>query len=1371
MFIFHFLFFSFYLVICEEDLKTNSFPELKFPKSITLINGYIVVLTSSGIYSFYPNLDNKVHSYEFQSDEILDNIQDSITNAYFAQFDDIDDQLKYVLCAFNQLIYVISEEGEVLFKYNIGGDINNENHPLTLTAYYSTDYILYFLIGYNKREDYETFLYFCSLNLANEISLKRIETTYYIYSENLSCNTMKTSNKEIVCFSGIFETNFYIFAFKFNPTLRTIKFKQTDFEIYEENYINYIYSSTNNDKTKALVCYITISALGKCLFYDIEYNQLSTILFEFDYCREDLYGISSYFFKESSEFIFSCIDKDNNFFFKKINENFDNIETVYNYKTFSGCQKLNVFSIAYIPNSKAYSLIINSKCDSDQDYINVFKLGVSKEGDDEEIKDTEEIMTSTISESLYYTHGETDRLNQSEIISENTISESTDKSEIKPIESSNFKTDTSLVTIITSTFGEPSNDIPEETEKLTQSDIISKNTVFKGTDTIKIEPNQITELTNLNTDISDIIIQKEINSSELLIKVSEDKDSLDIIDYPTDSSCKEIGTIEKEGKCICDESKGYYSVNSKLAESKCYQKNEMPKNLYYNNLTKSYELCYKTCGTCDKGGSYSENNCQSCAINYIREPENRTSNCVESCQYLYYYDSLNQYSCTDDEQCPDEASLIIRPKNECINVCKNDNINRYQFNGECLSSCPDGTESNIYGICQIKDIDACTSSDYELDLHNNINQDNVKLAAKNYANEFYYTLNHISKFSGLSYNMILYKNSSCVNELKLNITKIEFSSCIEQLKADNNIDKSKDLIVAVVDIKTNDNPITSFGFFDPESGEKLDASKSCSDKNVVMYENILNILNNPFAIQLLDEQKINIFDLDNDFYNNICFHFDSPNGKDITLQDRIKTFYPNINLCDEGCISKGVNMSNMEAKCECTFHDLLNADIFSNNLFGNNLLIKETLEDIRNVINNMNIEILTCFKDVFDFKYFKKNIGGFIIISLFFSETICVVYFILVENIKTVRNMYSLTEKYIQMKKENKSRNKIKDSNSNPPKKSKIKHKPSIISTNVNYKEKEKEKEKETNMHLSIQKLKQSIKTEFNSKRDLIKFPVENSINTSKKSLSKFKFKKNNLKLSKKKFEITENNKINSKETNNNKINFNYILELSEESQDYDIVIEEDKRTFCEYYVDKIKDNQKFIKSFCIKEITKPRAIKILVFILTLDLYFFINGLFYSDSYVSEVYNSKEKETVFSFVPRSIDRFFYCAFAGNVIDFVIEFFLVEEITIKKILLKERNENSNINIRIEMMKMSKSIIKKINILILINFIIVIFTWYYISCLNNVYPHMKYEWLISSIIIIAICQILPFIFSFLETCVRFLSFKMKSEKVFKLSLLFP
>jgi hypothetical protein len=360
--------------------------------------------------------------------------------------------------------------------------------------------------------------------------------------------------------------------------------------------------------------------------------------------------------------------------------------------------------------------------------------------------------------------------------------------------------------------------------------------------------------------------------------------------------------------------------------------------------------------------------------------------------------------------------------------------------------------------------------------------------------------------------------------------------------------------------------------------------------------------------------------------------------------------------------------------------------------------------------------------------------------------------------------MHLLSEKAIQIQKENKSRNEIKVPNTNPPKKLKSMYKLSTLPTNKD----DKEKRKEMNIRLSIRKSKHSMKTESssNSKRDLIKVPVKNS---NQKKFSKFK--NINLNPTNKKFEIKDNNNKNSKEINDNKIDLNYILELSEESQDYDLIIEEDKRTFCEYYVDKIKDKQKFIKSFFIKEFTKPRSIKILVFILELDLYFCINGLFYSDSYVSEVYNSKEEETVFSFVDRSIDRFFYCAFAGSVIDYAIEFFLVEEIIIKKIILKQRNENSSIYLRSELMKKAKSIIRRINILIVINYIIVIFTWYYISCLNNVYPHMKYEWLISSIIIIAICQILPFIFSFLETCVRFLSFKMKSEKVFKLSLLFP
>jgi hypothetical protein len=119
----------------------------------------------------------------------------------------------------------------------------------------------------------------------------------------------------------------------------------------------------------------------------------------------------------------------------------------------------------------------------------------------------------------------------------------------------------------------------------------------------------------------------------------------------------------------------------------------------------------------------------------------------------------------------------------------------------------------------------------------------VELAVKNYVKEFHYTVNHISKFTNSNFTMVLYKNSSCINELKVDITKIEFESCIKQLKIDNNIDEDKELITAVIDILNDNNPITSFGFFDPDTGEKLNATKSCSDKNVTMYENIFSLLN------------------------------------------------------------------------------------------------------------------------------------------------------------------------------------------------------------------------------------------------------------------------------------------------------------------------------------------------------------------------------------------------------------------------------------------------------------------------------------------------------------------------------------------------
>ena len=71
--------------------------------------------------------------------------------------------------------------------------------------------------------------------------------------------------------------------------------------------------------------------------------------------------------------------------------------------------------------------------------------------------------------------------------------------------------------------------------------------------------------------------------------------------------------------------------------------------------------------------------------------------------------------------------------------------------------------------------------------------------------------------------------------------------------------------------------------------------------------------------------------------------------------------------------------------------------------------------------------------------------------------------------------------------------------------------------------------------------------------------------------------------------------------------------------------------------------------------------------------------------------------------------------------------------------------------------------------MISYAITIFTWYHISCFNNIYPHMKNEWLIFSILIIIFMQILSLLVCLLESILRFISFKCKSEKIYKISLL--
>ena len=160
------------------------------------------------------------------------------------------------------------------------------------------------------------------------------------------------------------------------------------------------------------------------------------------------------------------------------------------------------------------------------------------------------------------------------------------------------------------------------------------------------------------------------------------------------------------------------------------------------------------------------------------------------------------------------------------------------------------------------------------------------------------------------------------------------------------------------------------------------------------------------------------------FYNDLCFHFESPNGRDVPMKDRIAKFFPNMTLCDPRCESKGVDLEKLKAKCECTSNNLMNNKLMDN-LYG------QTIAEFMNILNSFNINVVQCIKDILDEEQFSKCIGGYIILTLLSGQFACMIKF-LIEGLYSIRKyIFSLIDSFKMFMNKNKVGNE-------PPKKRKI---------------------------------------------------------------------------------------------------------------------------------------------------------------------------------------------------------------------------------------------------------------------------------------------------------------------------------------------
>ena len=246
------------------------------------------------------------------------------------------------------------------------------------------------------------------------------------------------------------------------------------------------------------------------------------------------------------------------------------------------------------------------------------------------------------------------------------------------------------------------------------------------------------------------------------------------------------------------------------------------------------------------------------------------------------------------------------------------------------------------------------------------------------------------------------------------------------------------------------------------------------------------------------------------------------------------------------------------------------------------------------------------------------------------------------------------------------------------------------------------------------------------------------------------------------------NSFMNLKDDSMDKKFFEEYLTPSVDDMEYDDAIVMDDRTYMQILCEILKEKQMIMNTFVAIDGLKGRFIKIILFILNICLYLVVNGIFFSEEYISELYNLETEDNFFSFFPRSIDKLFYSTIVSMLITYITDFFFLGE---KKIIrLFKREKDNRHAIKEYIILFIKDLQNRYTVFIVIVFVILIISFYYSVCFNRVYPKTQFEWIKSSIVIMIIVQIISILKCLYETSLRVLSFKFKSERIYKASRLF-
>ena len=217
-----------------------------------------------------------------------------------------------------------------------------------------------------------------------------------------------------------------------------------------------------------------------------------------------------------------------------------------------------------------------------------------------------------------------------------------------------------------------------------------------------------------------------------------------------------------------------------------------------------------------------------------------------------------------------------------------------------------------------------------------------------------------------------------------NASTIDIGQCENILKTRYNISDEQSLIVLKTDIKNEDLTSTyvQYEIYHPITKEQLDLTH-CKDVTIVVSVPV-NLDDNTVSLyDSLSESGYNLFDSEDDFYNDICSTYTSQNGTDMILSDRKTEIYSlaeNISMCQAGCEFDSYDKTTKKAKCNCEVQTNSTETDFSKIDFSASAVASSFISTLK----NSNFLVMKCYQLAIDITNLLKNKGRIIMTVIYF---------------------------------------------------------------------------------------------------------------------------------------------------------------------------------------------------------------------------------------------------------------------------------------------------------------------------------------------------------------------------------------------------